>query len=421
MIADTARIWFRAMDRAYDGEAGAAENTWLARRALHSREKSTAQKPSSKSDPEIGHETGRIGRHSTKPYEPYTLPGKGESGPECGEWVPGGVCDECGDVKPTVKQCGRRTCSECWTRWARQAGVRAATRVQAFRHTQQGWRRQAAHAVVSPPEGEIQSTREFFDGKSKAAEIAESKGWRGFAVVAHPWRVAREAKREYRRKDLDIGLWVWLRREKDDIFQHIRWSPHYHIIGATGQDMDQATESDEWAYTFLRSFERYDGTRDRDSHEEVYGTFRYLLSHTGWPEGSTRQAVTWYGTLANNVFVEDAAEPWQHEKPSEGVMSVLQREIESVASADRGGAESDGSGAESDERETCDRDGCDGDVIDVFDCRAYLRQRDPPPDVVRSMRLAHKWRVGDVQPPPGAKWPSTKEEFRESWQLLLEE
>lgn len=360
-----------------------------------------------------------LGRHATEPFEPYTLPGKGESGPRCGEWVPGGVCNECGDVKPIVHQCGRRTCPDCWGRWAKQAGVRAATRVQAFRHTQpDNHKRQAAHAVVSPPEGEIRSTREFFEGKSRAAEIAEQKGWRGFAVVAHPWRATDRAKREYRSEDRDVGLWVWLRREKDDIFQYIRWSPHYHIIGATGQGMEEAGDSDEWAYTFLGSFGRYGGKHDSESHEEVYGVFRYLLSHTGWPEDSTRQAVTWYGCLANNVFVEDATAEWQHEKPSEGVLSVLEREIETVAGGQGEGAESDEGGAESDDRDVCECEGCEGEYIDVFDVRAYLRQREPPPDVVQSMKLARKWRLKEVQPPPGAKRPTTKEGFTEAWRVL---
>jgi hypothetical protein len=363
-----------------------------------------------------------LGRHSSEPFEPYTLPGKGESGPECGRWLPGGVCNACGDVKPIMQQCERRTCSDCWARWARQASVRAATRVQAFRHTQpDNYKRQIQHAVVSAPEGEIQSTREFFEGKKKAAEIAESKGWRGFAVIAHPWRVEPKTRREYKRENPDVGLWVWLRREKEDIYQHIYWSPHYHIIGLSGQGMEEGKESDEWLYRVLSTenpYKPYEGTRDRDSHGEVYGTFRYLLSHTGWPEDSTRQAVTWYGCLANNVFVEEANEEWQHEKPSEGVLSVLQREIEVVASADESAAESDESAAESDEREECDCDGCEGEVIDVFDVKAYLRQRDPPPDVVRSMKLARKWRLKEVQPPPGAKRPSTREGFREAWRVL---
>lgn len=360
----------------------------------------------------------QLGDYSAKPYESYELPGKGKSGPRCGEWKPAGVCETCGRLDLTVDRCGRRTCSECWYKWARDASVRAATRIQAWRHTQQGWRQQVAHAVVSAPEGTIQSTREFFDGKSRAAEIAESKGWRGFAVIAHPWRATEEAKEEYREEDREVGLWVWLRQTKADIHQWIYWSPHYHIIGATGADMEPAKESDEWVYSFIRSVESYDGITGKDSHEDVYGLFRYLLSHTGWPEECSRQAITWYGCLANNVFVEDATKDWQHEKPSDGVVSAIQRHVEEVAGVEDTD-ESDGDGG-GDEMAECPLEDCDGLIIDVWDINAYLRQQEPPPDVRRKMKLAWKWRIGEVEPPPGAKRPRSEEEARESWALVLD-
>jgi hypothetical protein len=293
--------------------------------------------------------------------------------------------------------------------------VRAATRIQAWRHTQQGWRQQAAHAVVSPPEGTIQSTRQFFAGKRKAAELAKSKGWRGFAVIAHPWRATGRAKEEYEEVDPDVGLWVWLRREKTDIHQWIYWSPHYHIIGATGADMEPAKDSDEWVYSFIRSCTPYGGVTGKESHEDVYGLFRYLLSHTGWPEGSSRQTLTWYGTLANNTFVEDATEKWQYEKPSDGVLSALRRHIEEVAGVD----ESESDGESGDEKAECPVEECGGVIIDVWDIKAYLRQQEPPPDVRERMKLAWQWRLGEIEPPPGAKRPQTEQEARESWELVL--
>jgi hypothetical protein len=46
--------------------------------------------------------------------------------------------------------------------------------VQSFRETQpKNHRRQAAHAVVSPPDGAVMNEREFYDGRSRAADIAQ--------------------------------------------------------------------------------------------------------------------------------------------------------------------------------------------------------------------------------------------------------
>jgi hypothetical protein len=203
--------------------------------------------------------------------------------------------------------------------------------------------------------------------------------------------------------------------------RYTKWSPHYHIIGATGADMEPAKDGDEWVYQFKRSAEPFDGIRDRESHEDLYGLFRYLLSHTGFPEGSTRQTVTWYGDLANSVFVENATEEYQNQKPSEGVLSALEREVEAVAGVsgevDEGDAEA--ASDEGDETGECPAEDCEGMLIDVFDVRMYLRHNDPPPGVAKKMRLARDWRVGDVQPPPGLKNPRTVEEAREAWEELL--
>jgi hypothetical protein len=272
---------------------------------------------------------------------------------------------------------------------------------------------------VSPPEGSIRTAKDYWDGRSKAAEIAKAKGWRGFAVIPHPYRPTDEAKERFRKEDPDYGIWVWLRNDIEGTERFIKWSPHYHIIGFTGQDMEPGGDGDGgWVYQFKRSLSRFDGIRDRDSHEDLYGAFRYLLSHTGFREDSTKQALTWYSDLANSVFVEDATEDWQHEKPSDGVVSALKREIEAVA----GKTEDDEDGEarpESDDVGDCPVEDCGGVLINVFDVSAYLRHNDPPPEVSEKMRMARDWRLGKVEPPPGLKRPRTEEDARVAFAELL--
>lgn len=349
----------------------------------------------------------------------WHLPGEGDRGPRCGEYYPEAVCETCGEPTFGTHTCGRRACPDCWTTWARKAGVRATTRIQAFRYTEpDDYRRQVAHAVVAPPEGDVMNEREFYDGRKKAARIAEEKGFRGFAVIGHPWRVTDEGKRRYREADPEYGVWVWLRNDVEEWRDFTYWSPHYHILGLTSSDMEPAAEGDEWAYHFIRSLESFDGIHDTSSHEDLYGAFRYLLSHTGFPAESTKQAVTWYGTLANSVFVETATESWQYEKPSEGVMSALEREVKAVAGvADEDDQEAD-EADEGDEEGVCPVDGCEGHLIHVFDVRAYLRQTNPPPEVERSMAAAIEWRLGKRLPPPGLKSPATEGEAREAFDAI---
>ena len=359
-----------------------------------------------------------------KPFgvTPWELPGQGDRGAGCGEWYPEAVCETCGEPRFASRVCGARSCPDCWGVWAKDGAVRATVRLQAFRYTQPpDWNRQVAHAIVSPPEGEVQTEREYWDGRSKAAEVAQEKGWRGFSVIPHPYRVTEEGKARYRAEDPDYGIWVWLRNDVEGMSRYTYWSPHYHIVGATGADMEPAKDSDEWVYHFRRSVESFDGIRDADSHEDLYGLFRYLLSHTGYPEGSTKQTVTWYGDLANSVFVEDASEEWQNEKPSEGVLSALEREVEAVAgpSAEDDEREAEAVPEEGDELGECPAEDCEGLLIDVFDVGMYLRHNDPPPDVRKKMRLARDWRLGEVQPPPGLKNPRSEEDAREAWEVLV--
>jgi hypothetical protein len=341
------------------------------------------------------------------------MPGFGESGPKCGVWYPDAVCDECGDVSMNTHKCGRRSCSNCFGIWAKEASVRGTERIQSLRYVSEF--KQSAHASLSPTEGEIRTKRQFFQGKKKAAEKAREKGFRGFAVIGHPWRPTEEAKAMYRAVDPDVGIWVWLREEftESEMKELIHWSPHYHIIGCTTPDMDPASESDEWVYTFHRSHKAIGGAADKEAHSDVYGNFRYLLSHTGWPEGSTKQAVTWYGDLANSVFVEDASEEWQVQKPSEGVRAAIRRHTEEVAGVDLE-EEGDGAGVDDgrDDLGDCPDVECGGVLIDVLDVDRYLRHNDPPPDVAKVMKTCFDWRLGRLHPPPGLRRPKTEEDAR---------
>lgn len=352
--------------------------------------------------------------------EPWNLPGMGESALRCGEWYPEAVCSEHGHVDMTTHQCGRRSCPECWGIWAKQAAVRATERLQSFRYTQPAdYHRQVAHAIISPPEGDIMNERQFWEGRSRAAEIAERKGFRGCMVIPHPFRVTEEGKEEYRAADPEYGIWVWLRNDVDDWRQYAYWSPHYHVVGATSADMEPARDSDEWVYKFERAVTAFEGVRDRESHKDLYGLCRYLLSHTGYPEGSSRQVTTWYGELANSVFVEEATESWQVQKPSEGIRSSLRREIEAVAGADLDDEEEGSGGEESDDLGECPVDDCGGVLIDVWDVRAFLDHNDVRREVADRMMAAYEWRRGIRLPPPGLRKPRTEEQAREAFEALL--
>lgn len=365
--------------------------------------------------------------------ETWHLPGGHEPGDGCEEWRPQGVCDECGTPSMIEQRCDRWLCPNCWTRAANRFSVSAAARQQAFRLTQpRNHRRQWAHAVVSPPDGEVSTKRALYDNRSQAADIGQEKGFRGCSVVAHSHRPTDLGKQLFR-ADVDrddegdpvIGFWVWLRHESDELNPEtgnlIEWSPHYHLIGPTSPEMDVGTKNDDWLYNLIR-FNEHDltgATTSEDSHEEMYGTYRYLSSHIIQPEDSSRQSITWHGCLANSVFVEEATQDWQHQKPSQGLRNTLQRVITELSGPTIDTDDSDGESDESDDLGDCPCDDCDGVIIGVWDVNSYLEQADPPPDVVSKMRVARDWAAGDIEPPGGLKHPQCESDAHLAFEQLL--
>lgn len=350
--------------------------------------------------------------------EDWILPGMGEPSPRCGEYYPDAVCPECGEVHFGTHACGRRECPHDWGVWSRDAAMRATVRLQAFRYTQpDNWRRQVTHAVYAPPEGTVQTIRAFKDMVRDAYRLAKEKGMRGGLAVPHGYRVMEWAQEEFRDakkngdEDAQAGVWRWVRENDTDWREQAYWSPHVHIVGFTTPDMDPGTDEDEGVWKVIRSLDRF-GLRDEDGYEDVYGTVRYLLSHSTFHRDESMQVVRWFGCVANNSFTDA-------EKPSEGVMSVIERLTEQVADAPLEDEESDAAAPEDDDTETPDCPVCEVSMIDVFDVREYIRYSEPPPEIRRAMRTAYRWRMGEIQPPPGLKSPRTEEDAREAFDHLL--
>lgn len=348
--------------------------------------------------------------------EAWHSPGFGESHPDCGTYRVEGVCESCGETHVAPHQCGRRGCPDCWGIWAKETALSRTVRLQAVRCTS-GFK-QAAHAVVSFDEPG-NTVREYLDGRSQAAEVAREKGFVGFDVIAHPTRLTDEGKelvKDEQPNDDPRGDHVWLRDEYPGRYHFgqpnslLEWSPHYHIIGLTSPDMEPGAEQDPYVYQFFRSFERFD-LHDEDSYNDVYGAYRYLLSHVGLHEDRQFQAVVGYGRLSNTTYTEY--------EPTVGILRKIEEMAEKVAAHGLDREESPArAGSGEDELGDCSE--CDdGVVINIFRVPDFLEQAQPPPDIRDRMVVAYEWRTGKIHPPPGARNPSTPEEAREVMDLLM--
>lgn len=344
--------------------------------------------------------------------EQWLLPGGGEPGDNCQIWKPEAVCNQCGHVDLVQEHCDSWECPHCDGGVMARFAVNVATRIQSYRYTQpDDYRRQWAHAVVDAAEGDVTTRRGLFENRTKAADIAIEKGFRGCAVIAHSHRatpVGKQLYREHVDRDDDgeptIGFWVWIRSDPPfPTSELIEWDPHYHILGPTSAGMTEGKESDEWNYHVIR-FNEYELGSIADSvnsHRELYTTGRYLASHIMQPGDCDRQRVTWHGDLANSVFVQEASEEWQCEKPSQGAIDAIKRRMGEIAEEAIDRDDGDESGSGDDSVGDCPRSRCDGDLIAAWDINAYLDQADPPPDVVETMRVVRDWVGGDLQLPAG--------------------
>jgi hypothetical protein len=359
-------------------------------------------------------ETERLSEYDRTVYadDRLTIPGFGSSGPGCGEYRPSGVCESCGEPTFAPHRCGTRTCGDCWGSWAKESSLAATERVQAYRTTQPpNHQRQTGHFVYSP--NEVPTTlRGLREMRTAAKETAVEKGVRGGSLVLHGWRLSDEAMEIYREVEPDRGAWVWVRETFGGEWKtQVEWSPHVHVVGLMSPGMTEGGESgDSGVWHLIRTFDRYGGANDRNSHNDVYGAFRYLLSHAIVPGEETDDNIrsrSWFGELHGSKFSpEEEVEPWK--------LKRLRRVLEEVAD----GVMTDESAKEYREEEDsieageCPCDDCEGVVIEVMRLDEYLRQAEPPPEVAETMEVCHDYRMGRLQAPPGLRSPSCEDDAR---------
>lgn len=347
----------------------------------------------------------------------WLIPGMGEAGDRCGEWGPREFCDVSAHVVMGKHSCGRRECPSCWSgQWAGPRTVNVVAKLAAARHAaESGADKRAVHAVLSPPEGSVNSIEGFYQGRTEALDLAKQHGVRGGVVVAHGFRPTDDTKQAFEDADTEGGIWRFLRENERDWRDQTYWSPHYHIVGlgrfedVTEGDPD---EDDGWLFKKIRTLERFEGLRHTEGYDDMAGVVRYLLSHATFPAEESRQAVTWYGDLHPVNFSPE-------EEISDGAWSVIERMAESVVGHE-GDREEDG-GMGDEEREECPVDGCDGELHEIWAANDFMEQRGDRLNDEEHDRLltAYMWATGDIDPPPGLKHPKSEEHARESFNAMV--
>lgn len=341
-----------------------------------------------------------------------TLPGQGESGPNCGVWRPAEFCDSCAEVAYAPNHCGRRSCPDCDGVWTKERAVGITKRLSAARQAESvGEDRRTVHAVISPPEGDIRTLQQVYDGYRQAYRLAEQKGVRGGVAIFHGYRVLTEVQQQYRAADPDMGIWRWLLDVRPESWRSLTyWSPHYHILGLCKDfEADDPDEQDGWVARRVRSLNPHEGLRDREAYDDLVGATRYLMSHATFETDTSRDCVRWFGELATANFQPD-------EELSEGSYDVIDRVVREVVGAD----DESGEGAsEADECECCGARSwspiwdAGGALADPGWCERLDRGKE------RRLSAAFEWAIGERRPPPGLKNPTSESNAREALEQLL--
>jgi hypothetical protein len=339
-----------------------------------------------------------------------TIPGQGERPAGCGEWYPREFCPNCGQPHFGESRCGGRSCPKCWSSWTRDRTKSETIRLAAARHVESGVDARAVHCVVSPPAGTVTTESDLRDARKQAYRLAEKHGVRGGMAIEHGYRVKEEVQEVFAQlKAADLtehGLWKWIREHRRDWRRLTYWSPHFHIIGLCRDFKPNSPDEDDgYVVQRLSTVDHYRLT-DPNGYESMVRCTWYQLSHATFNKQTNSHAITWFGELAYNKFSPEQA-------VSAGVYDTIERFTEEALDwAEE--EEEDGEGLQPDGGETCERDGCQGQLKPIWE--AGLALQDPGwcenigRQQQRKLTIAWEWAIGDVQPPPGMKQPQTRQD-----------
>jgi hypothetical protein len=266
--------------------------------------------------------------------------------------------------------------------------------------------------------------------KKKAYRKAEEAGVRGGSVIEHGWRVkdwvkdAAALARQSDEIDFDSGDWAFVREHEKDWSALTYWSPHFHIVGLSTSFEGETDPDSEWVVKRLSTLESMGSGTDVEAYESMVNVYMYVLSHAAIDPQSSRQSVTWFGTLANNKFSPESS-------LSSGLWNTVQRYARE-ASAPGGfgglGEEEESEYWRSEEGECLGgTEGCRGTVDDlepIWDAGQWMMDGQWTDGIdresLRRLECAFGWMIGELDPPPDMRYPDSEEEAREALQGLVE-
>lgn len=346
-----------------------------------------------------------------------TLPGMGNRPESCGTWYPKQFCAECGEPHFGESRCENRHCPNCWGAWSRRRSESITRRLGAARYAaDDDLGKRAVHTVASPPEGDVRTLTDVQQGFRDAYELAREKGVRGGVAIFHGYRVKEKARTVWNAEKeagkTEGGLWKWVREHSRDWRSLTYWSPHWHILGlARDVGANDPDSQDGWVFKRIRSLKSFKLT-GKSGYADTVGASMYTLSHMAFEPESGKDMVRWFGELSTAKFSPES-------ELSDGALATVERYAAEAAAVDPQESEND----ESDEPDICERGGCAGELRPIWEAGRALMDKEFCEKVGREQQrrlsAAFEWMIGERHPPPGLRYPDSKERGEEALQEML--
>lgn len=198
-----------------------------------------------------------------------------------------------------------------WRSWRSKFSTIASLYVLAARHHEPTHAsRRALHAVLSPPQDELNTPAEVVEWRRKATDIAQQQGIRGGVSAFHGYRIRQDTVDEFESQLVDtkyddtatdVLLWEWIRQ--DDPQKHLKWGPHFHIIGLAHPDEDAIQDhTGPGILRCLREFPEYNRSMPTSAVTEHRAVSKDIIDHLTFDPSDPAPPLSWFGELRGNKW-----------------------------------------------------------------------------------------------------------------------
>lgn len=245
-----------------------------------------------------------------------------------------------------------------WWKWRSSHVEQIAEQLALARYVaDNGYPKRAVHATISPKQDEVTRLSDLYTIRDRAADFAIEQGVRGGVLIFHGFRVSDSGKTAYTNavnnnewhppdsdnnvpddilstldsdRNIDGGIWWWLRKNTSDWRSHVEWSPHFHALGlSTDFKENKPDQNDGWVSHRMRSLTPF-ALYEEAGYRDMVCTAKHLFTHASFTPGDTTNVTTtWFADQSHDdvAFLADTTQSLNVSKPTETSIQHTVKEL----------------------------------------------------------------------------------------------